>query len=395
MMTTARVRAPAAVGAARLGRKVQRARVGRMGGQPSARPRPGPTPRQTSRRRRRRLERERNPATPRVALRDRPSSRRPRRATDPRWAPLPRIRLETRPASREACPPRDPGDARDASPRNLEDVYVQCGRSVDAAVEALLALSMAEPRERAPSGRADGAAVGAIPAPRPRGSTDPSAPDLWDALPVELRLLILDRLGSREAARARARLPRFRVDGSRVATSRAGSRLPPDLSVASLASMAAAYPNVTSISFRRCARRVSTASDIARVLRAASAGPGGLHRVRGPRGMRSGRARRGFGRPRRRRGRGRPITELKLSKCAGVTDKSVAALAAHAGAEALTSLSPAGTSTTELGLATASARTARFQTRSTDASGCAGIKGSVALPPLLDCRRCASCISPR
>ena len=132
--------------------------------------------------------------------------RRPRRATDPRWAPLPRIRLETRPASRESVPAPDPGDVRRRPPREtLEDVYVQCGRSVDAAVEALLALSMAEPRERAPSGGGvDGAVVGVIPAPAPSRASrpDPSAPDLWDALPVELRLLILDRLGSREAARA-------------------------------------------------------------------------------------------------------------------------------------------------------------------------------------------------
>ena len=393
MRTTARVRAPAAVGAARLGRKSP-ARPGGADGRATVRastawtdstPDFTATPSATrARAEPRDAPRSRfatAPSSPQSASRDGSPGGHPSRATASRPAP-PRAR---------ACPPQILEMFGDALPREtLEDVYVQCGRSVDAAVEALLALSMAEPRERAPSGGGvDGAVVGVIPTPAPSRASrpDPSAPDLWDALPVELRLLILDRLGSREAARA-ARVCRDFASTVRAWRRRArGLVFPPDLSVASLASMAAAYPNVTSISFRRCARRVSTASDIARVLRAASAGPAGgsIESVDlegcdavaldgAPGALLDAVEDAG----------GRPITELKLSKCAGVTDKSVAALAAHAGAEALTSLSLAGTSTTERGLATALGANGAFpRLDRLDASGCAGIKGSVALPPLL------------
>ena len=332
------------------------------------------------------------PRRPAFALRDRPSSP-PSASRDGSPGGHPSLASASRPAPprARACPPQILEMFGDALPREtLEDIYVQCGRSVDAAVEALLALSMAEPRERAPSGGGvDGAVVGVNPAPAPSRASrpDPSAPDLWDALPVELRLLILDRLGSREAARA-ARVCRDFASTVRAWRRRArGLVFPPDLSVESLASMAAAYPNVTSISFRRCARRVSTASDIARVLRAASAGPAGgsiesvdlegcdAVALDGAPGALLDAV---------KDAGGRPITELKLSKCAGVTDKSVAALAAHAGAEALTSLSLAGTSTTERGLATALGANGAFpRLDRLDASGCAGIKGSVALPPLL------------
>ena len=197
----------------------------------------------------------------------------------------------------------------DALPREtLEDVYVQCGRSVDAAVEALLALSMAEPRERAPSGGGvDGAVVGVIPTPAPSRASrpDPSAPDLWDALPVELRLPILDRLGSREAARA-ARVCRDFASTVRAATSRAGSRLPPRSLRRKPRVHGRGVPqrHVHLVSSLRSSR-VDRLGHRACSSRGVGRSRGGLHRVRGPRGMRRGRARRGPGRaPRRRQGRG-------------------------------------------------------------------------------------------
>jgi hypothetical protein len=79
------------------------------------------------------------------------------------------------------------------------------------------------------------------------------------------------------------------------------------------------------------------------------------------------------------------LTGLSLARCPRLTDKGLAALAAHPAAAALDSLSVAGCTVTALGLAALlSGRSGGWPRLSRlDVSGCTAIKGAVALPPLL------------
>ena len=69
--------------------------------------------------------------------------------------------------------------------------------------------------------------------------------DLWDTLPSEVRLLILDRLGPKDAARAASTCRDFAENVRAWRLNARGLHLPPDLSVAGLASLAGAYSPFT------------------------------------------------------------------------------------------------------------------------------------------------------
>ena len=169
---------------------------------------------------------------------------------------------------------------------------------------------------------------------------------------------------------------------------------PAALTVAGVCSLLRAYPNLESVSLRRCAKKhgcLRDVSDVFRVLRAAASGPAArtlrsidlegcdvadadvvalletFATFPGPEGAAE-----------------YPISELKLGKCARVTDKALAALAAHPAGRALRSVSVAGTAVTAAGAKAALGGGAaggfplleRF-----DFSGCLDAKGAVALPP--------------
>ena len=168
------------------------------------------------------------------------------------------------------------GDALPADA--IEDVYRQCGCSVESAVEALSVLTTnGEERTVSPSSVPTASAAAA--APRRRSSSAPTASrsgaDLWDALPAELRLLVLDLVGPKDAARA-ARTCRDFAETVRAWRANKKHLAPPAaLTVTGVCSLIRAYPNLESVSLRRCARgrlRYS-ASDVFRVLRAAASGP--------------------------------------------------------------------------------------------------------------------------
>ena len=283
------------------------------------------------------------------------------------------------------------GDALPADA--IEDVYRQCGCSVESAIEALLALTTngddKKRAERDPTATADATA------PSPSSSSERAGPDLWDALPAELRLLVLDHLGPKDAARA-ARTCRDLAETVRAWRANKKHVAPPaTLTVAGVCSLLRAYPNLESVSLRRCAKKhgcLRDVSDVFRVLRAAASGPAArtlrsidlegcdvadadvvalletFATFPGPEGTAE-----------------YPISELKLGKCARVTDKALAALAAHPAGRALRSVSVAGTAVTAAGAKAALGGVAaggfplleRF-----DFSGCLDAKGAVALPPL-------------
>jgi hypothetical protein len=281
----------------------------------------------------------------------------------------------------------------------IEDVYRQCGCSVESAVEALSALTTnSEERAVSPSSVPTASAPGTA-APSPSSSSAPTASrsgaDLWDALPAELRLLVLDLVGPKDAARA-ARTCRDFAETVRAWRANKKHLAPPAaLTVTGVCSLIRAYPNLESVSLRRCARgrlRYS-ASDVFRVLRAAASGPAArtlrsvdlegcdvadadvvalLETFATPSGPEGAAA--------------YPVSELKLGKCARVTDKALAALAAHPAGRALRSVSVAGTAVTAAGAKGAlGGRGAgglplleRF-----DFSGCLDAKGALALPPLI------------
>ena len=208
-------------------------------------------------------------------------------ARHPGFAPRPRATA----TGSGSCPPELLEMFGGALSRDtLDDVFEQCGRSVDAALEALLALSVggdgdrgggsggerssADQRTSSRSPTAGEAPRASPSGPRlapergaDRAPDSETGPDLWDALPPELRLLILDRLGAREAARA-ARVCKDLAETVR--GWRATKRdlvLPPTLSLAGLASLAAAYPALTSLSLRKCAPKMASSEDVLRVLR--------------------------------------------------------------------------------------------------------------------------------
>ncbi len=319
----------------------------------------------------------------------------------------------------------------------LAAVYASCGRSVDAAVDALLAMTTADDADAGPapspaaasarkrSPRADATLVprgerrrrsqsrsrspASSPPPPPSSSSPPSPPpDLWDALPAELRLLVLDHLGPREAARAARTCADFAATVRAWRRKARGLVLPPDLDAGRLEGLVRAYPEVRSLSFRRCARAGGAgarAETIARVLRAAveasrsSAGPppslesvdlegcdaavtdGTLGAVLDAT----------FG-----SAAGSPspsssavesfssVRELKLGRCGRLSDKAMAAMAAHPASRVLSSVSVAGTSVTADGLLSfLFSRRAFPRLEKVDASGCVLVRGALTLPPTL------------
>ena len=169
---------------------------------------------------------------------------------------------------------------------------------------------------------------------------------------------MLDLVGPKDAARA-ARTCRDFAETVRAWRANKKHLAPPAaLTVTGVCSLIRAYPNLESVSLRRCARgrlRYS-ASDVFRVLRAAASGPAArtlrsvdlegcdvadadvvalLETFATPSGPEGAAA--------------YPISELKLGKCARVTDKALAALAAHPAGRALRSVSVAGTAVTAAG----------------------------------------------
>ena len=205
---------------------------------------------------------------------------------------------------------------------------------------------------------------------------------------------MLDLVGPKDAARA-ARTCRDFAETVRAWRANKKHLAPPAaLTVTGVCSLIRAYPNLESVSLRRCARgrlRYS-ASDVFRVLRAAASGPAA-------RTLRSVDLEgcdvadadvvallETFATPSGPEGAARhPISELKLGKCARVTDKALAALAAHRRARTAVGIRrrhgghrggregrPRGRGAGGLPLLE------RF-----DFSGCLDAKGALALPPLM------------
>lgn len=152
--------------------------------------------------------------------------------------------------------------------------------------------------------------------------------------------------------------------------------------------MTAAYPNITSLSLRKCVAKISRPEDVGWILRGAQRGGGGetissvdlegcdaavsdadipaLLDAFSPLTA---------------------LTDVALGKCPRLTDKGIAAVAAHPMAASLEDISVAGCAPgiTAAGLAalTSGKAGAWPKLRRLDVSGCTGIKGSVALPPRL------------
>ena len=249
----------------------------------------------------------------------------------------------------------------------LGDVYVQCGRSLNRTVEALLALTL---EDRASSPLEEAAKHTGI--------------DLWDALPAEVRLLILDQLGPREAARAASTCVDF---ANTVRAWRANARglyLPPDLSLDGLVSLARSYPLITSLSLRKLRGVIKNPTDVYRILRGAAAGPAvctivsvdleGLDAAMSDKDL-PGVLDCGLD----------AVTDLNVGKCQRVSDKGITALSRHRRGGDLAGLSLAGCSpgVTNDGLeALLRGKADGFPgLKRVDVSGCMGIRGAATIPP--------------
>ena len=288
------------------------------------------------------------------------------------------------------------GDA--LPPDTIEDVFLRCGRDVETAIEALLQLTTAEDtgiRNKSPE-KASTASTS-----EEESQTQNNTVDLWDVLPTELRLLILDHLGVKDSARAARTCRDF---ASTVSSWRANKKHvtpPPTLTIDGVCSLINAYPNLESLSLKKCLKSsrgcIKNTSDVFRVLRAAARGPAGRKitsiDLEGCEFFSDGDvvALLESFRYEKKKEDGIfeeivfPIAELKLGKCASVSDKALVALSAHPAGAALKSLSVAGT------LVTASGARQILSGRATgglpllaefDISGCINVKGPIALPPL-------------
>ena len=312
----------------------------------------------------------------------------------------------------------------------LAAVYASCGGSVDAAVDALLAMTTADDADAGPARPRPRLPRKTFAARTRRGGTTPPLPIALALAGVLLPPPALVLLPSsprplgrapRGAPASGSRPPRPARGGARArtcadfaATVRAWRRkarglvLPPDLDAGRLEGLVRAYPEVRSLSFRRCARAGGAgarAETIARVLRAAvevscsSAGPppslesvdlegcdaavtdGTLGAVLDAT----------FG-----SAAGSPspsssavesfssVRELKLGRCGRLSDKAMAAMAAHPASRVLSSVSVAGTSVTADGLLSfLFSRRAFPRLEKLDASGCVLVRGALTLPPTL------------
>jgi hypothetical protein len=285
----------------------------------------------------------------------------------------------------------------------IEDVYRTCGRSVQAAADALLGLTTGDSQPSGagfPASETETETEIETEKAQPQNETDSNV-DLWDALPGELRLLVLDHLGPRDAGRAARSCRDFATTVRNWRATKLHVAPPPTLTLDGVCSLVSAYPNLNSVSLKRCVYVenkpagsrgcVRDVHDVFRVLRAASAGPAG-HTITSI-DLEACDVRDGdvaavlelF----QKHEDGKLvflISELKLGKCALVTDKALVQLATHPAGLVLRSLSVAGTQVTSSGARIVLGGRAAGglpNLESFDFSGCVAAKGSIALPPLL------------
>jgi len=152
----------------------------------------------------------------------------------------------------------------------IQDIFQACGGSQEAAVDALLAMSSPLDTEQHP------APVNALPPslPAPTESEQPQCrlPNLWDTLPQECKLLILQYLSLKDLSKAAATSKEFCTHVRSQRQSLRSISAPPGLSTSSIRSLVTAFAAANAVDFSRCGRTLRFPNEFEDVAVAVAAG---------------------------------------------------------------------------------------------------------------------------
>lgn len=196
----------------------------------------------------------------------------------------------------------------------IRDVLAACGGSVEAAIEALLAMSTpynnSSPAVTAPSQPLLRASPSQDTDPSPTGAspTDTKEPSLWNMLPQECKLLIFERLSLKDLSKAASTCKEFAEHLRAQRRTLRCVSVPTGLSMQAVKGLVAAFPAATAVDFSRWAKTLRFPHDFEAV--AAAVATGG--RWRAP-------------------GCSSPVESISLARCGEMTDGDVAAVCAALG----------------------------------------------------------------
>ena len=150
-----------------------------------------------------------------------------------------------------------------ALPRDVvADVYAACGRSKDAALDALLGMGAAS----------QGPSIAATPPSAPAAPPAERPPCFWDALPEECKLIILDLLSLKDLARAAGTSREFATHVRAQRRSLCVIAVPPKLSGRAVRGLVAAYPEAPAVDLSRCATSLRFSNEFEDAFAAIAAG---------------------------------------------------------------------------------------------------------------------------
>jgi EIN3-binding F-box protein len=194
-------------------------------------------------------------------------------------AHTPGFRLRNEPPSSQVQPISDRNDDLDtlvdlfgsAFPTDIiQDILQACGGNQEAAMEALLAMST--PLDKQTTAPAAPAPAAADYAPLPTSPPHNLLPNLWDTIPQECKLLILEHLSLKDLSKAAATSKEFRNHVRCQRQSLRSITVPPGISTSSLRSLVTAFSAATAVDFSRCGKTLRFPNDFEDVAVAVAAG---------------------------------------------------------------------------------------------------------------------------
>ncbi|KAG7668929.1 hypothetical protein Ndes2526A_g00633 [Nannochloris sp. 'desiccata'] len=155
----------------------------------------------------------------------------------------------------------------------IQDILLACGGSQEAAVDALLAMSTPLDKQQQPS-PVDAPPPFLPPPPAPTESEQPQhlLPNLWDTLPQECKLLILQYLSLKDLSKAAAISKEFCNHVRSQRQSLRSITVPPGLSTASIRSIVTSFAAAHAVDFSRCGRTLRFPNEFEDVAVAVSRG---------------------------------------------------------------------------------------------------------------------------
>jgi len=190
----------------------------------------------------------------------------------------------------------------------IQDIFQACGGSQEAAVDALLAMSSPLDTEQQPA-PVDALPPSLPPSPATTESEQPQnlLPNLWDTLPSECKLLILQYLSLKDLSKAAATSKEFCHHVRSQRQSLRSITIPPGLPTTSIRSIVTAFAAAHAVDFSRCGKTLRFPNEFEEVAMAVASGASAR-----PSGSAS-------------------IESISFSKCGELTDGDVAAVCAVLG----------------------------------------------------------------